>query len=834
MAKRFAINKDYKYIKNFKIAQRSFIDNLLDQFKTKKPKQEKVKEIKEKVQVKGIDIMLMKALPLLIFLGLIGYFYITFQNITASLAEQPVIGEEKIKFPEIRKALFIDYGARDNRIYAALINLYLPEEKIYTIHLSRMIRPFTGNIFIYSDDIYPKTEDTLKFIETLEKELNNKGFVVQRIYSKEQLNYIDSNSIFVLPSDKLPANIENYFDKMSEKGITILIISSTPTNEQIELGIRDITSYWASKDIRFIPSTFKPSGMKMYQAFYYVDKASLINGGASYILTKGGDEFIFIPGSVGDTITNHWRNSQEAALDTANIIIEFVKGLREYKKEEGERLVPDEILYNLPNGSHYVLIENNDKNKSALNVLLTADLDGNTFFYKPLTVVKDYNGYIYPNEPMPILPFYVRNVPIVFEYLPDPEQALFSSIGLKLVNANNQVVDNVTLAQGSQVPLNSISTVQYINKDLNDTRYLIELVDLRKNTVYSRSVLELGTLEIRPEPKFDEGKITFYFEIAGRPTKVGNVVLSLVGGDFTAGTRNSDRITIDMSGYYGGAIPAGNYTFKFSIEGLGQREVNIYNPPKIGISRLFSIERMALILIAGIIYAVGMMVKRAEELPYNIDIPDFAPVEYTTLELSKEEIKKAFEVISDYYKWKYIPLRLEEIKRGISMMLGRKDLVINDFNLEIVLGNLERDGIVKEESGFYVLTEWLKSGFTIQQLIAFRLIRDAAIAHALPFKNITRALPHTKVTFPWQEMWIYLYSSLDKERITDAILNNVGKTEALQIILVPDEREAYTFHTLLSSGRKKDSLIKAYIDNGIIFLFTTQELIDKIEQLSLS
>jgi len=56
----------------------------------------------------------------------------------------------------------------------------------------------------------------------------------------------------------------------------------------------------------------------------------------------------------------------------------------------------------------------------------------------------------------------------------------------------------------------------------------------------------------------------------------------------------------------------------------------------------------------------------------------------------------------------------------------------------------------------------------------------------------------------------------------------------LHIILTHNEEEAYTFHTLLSTGRKRDSLLKAYIDNEVVFLFTTQELIDKIKQLSAS
>jgi hypothetical protein len=325
-----------------------------------------------------------------------------------------------------------------------------------------------------------------------------------------------------------------------------------------------------------------------------------------------------------------------------------------------------------------------------------------------------------------------------------------------------------------------------------------------------------------------------YFEIAGKPTKIGQAVISSTSfGDYQAIVKNSDRAVLDLSKYFGGSIPAGNYTFKVDIQGLGTIEVNVYRAPALGITRLFSIERMIMFLIAGIIYAAGFLIKRNEELPYSIDVPDFAPVEYNTLQLTEEEILKSFDTISDYYKWKYIPLKLEEIKRGISMYLGRTDLIINDFNLEIVLATLEREGLIEEESGFYIKKEWLKTGFTKEQLVAFRLIRDAAISNAVQFKNLTRSLPNTKLMFPWQEFWIYLYSSVDKERIVETVIQNVYKNpDALHVIVVHDQEEAYTFHTLLSTGRKKDALLKAYIDNGIVFMFTTQELVDKINQLN--
>jgi hypothetical protein len=830
--RRFAITREYKYIKRYKVIQKSFLDKLLEDLKPKKEKKKEiVKEVKEEKAVKGADIALMKALPIIIFVVIIGYVFFTFQNIQQALQAQLIEEKKEIIFPEIRRAFFSDYGSISERKSAVILNVYLPEEKMYTVRLSHLTRPFSNIIYIYSDDIYPKTQDTVDFINMLKKRLERRGFIVQNINSKEQILYMASNSIFVLPSDKIPPNMEEYFEFMIKKDILPIIISSTPTEQQFGLGIKDINPYWASKNIQFVPTTQDPKNMRMYQMFYLVKNAQLINDGASYFINeKTGDEFIFVPGSVGDSLINHWKNVSDAVLDVEDLIIAFVNGLRPYERQ-GKEYVPVETVYNLENGSHYIFIESDNIDKKSFDVLVTFEFDEEKYF-KVVSVHKDYNGYIFPAEKMPILPFYVRKSHVLLQYLPNPEKQSFSKLSFYVYDNRGSVIEEIPISGHAAVSLNSISTIQYINTSLQQGRYLLEIKDKQTDVVYARTLLELGSLDIRTEADFDKGKITFYFEIAGRPTKVGYVTLSLKGADFQAGGRNTDRLPIDMSQYFGGSIPAGNYTFLINIEGLGEREINVYNPPRIGLSRLFSPERIVMFLLAGGIYAVGMLVKQREELPYTIDIPDFAPVEYTTLELTKEEIKEAFNKIQEYYRWRYTPLTLQEIKNGIAVVLGRQDLVINDFNLEIVLSLLEKEGIIKEESGYYMLTDWLKTGFSPQQLVAFRIIRDIALENAIPFKPLTRSLPHTKLTFPWQEFWIYIYSSLDKESIIDSVLTNVANhPEHLHIILVHNEEEAYTFRTLLSSGRKKDSLLKSYLNTETVLLFTTDELLNKIKEL---
>jgi hypothetical protein len=149
----------------------------------------------------------------------------------------------------------------------------------------------------------------------------------------------------------------------------------------------------------------------------------------------------------------------------------------------------------------------------------------------------------------------------------------------------------------------------------------------------------------------------------------------------------------------------------------------------------------------------------------------------------------------------------------------------------LVLEQLVREGLLLQEGRYYLKSEWSSTGFSSEQLVMFRLLRDVCIDLAIQFKPLSRNLPNTILTLPWQDFYIYLYSPINKEAVINTLIDGVGKSNAISIIVVPDEEDVEAIDLAISDGRTRTALLKSYIDNELVFVFTINELTTKLHQI---
>ncbi|RME79794.1 MAG: hypothetical protein D6769_01385, partial [Methanobacteriota archaeon] len=785
-----------------------------------------VKKVKEKkITPKGPIVLLGKLLPLLVLLA-IGFFaYLKISSVLLALSQQATIVEKPFTVTPL-SSYYVDSGTRTEKLNAVAASLDIePVDRQYDVSLGFLTMPFNGIVYIYKDPSL--TPNGKELVDSLQEELVKRGLVASVISSTQSFTQLKSESILIVPSDYLPDSMVSRIDVLRSKNILLFLISKDPSVQKSYVGqTKFVSDFWTSEGVSFKPSLKKSQALSLSYAEYEVEGASNTIYDVSYfVLSKSGMRYLFLPVSVDASISNYYKGGKKGALS------DILKVFDAYIRSS----VGDKVDYSVSGGNYTFYADwkpeqssNKLEKLESFNALLTVT-SANRTYYVPLEVSKDYPGYAHFQLPMPVLPYNITNEESLIELFLNPKENAYKRVKLLVYDPSNNVVDERDVNDAVPIPPNIPFKATYINKNLSTGTYILSFVDARTAHTYARTVLEIGQLEVKGEPDFDKGVINFTFYVGGRPTQVSQATISYK--DFKKTYTGVQSAPFDLSEYFKGSIPSGTYDFKVDVEGAVTQTVTLKRVPRTNIGALLKPTNIAMLLISAAFYVFAMFIKRKEELPFSIDIPDFAPVEYDTKEITEEQLIEAFEQVNKFYKWKFSPLNLDEIKKGISTVLGDNELVLNDFNLEIVLNHAIASGKLIEKDGYYLPSSWQDYGFTPDQLVMFRKIRDVCVDLAIPFKPLSKSFPSTTLTFPWQKFDIYLYSPYNKASLIKSILSRVGDETRAQIILFSSEEELDKFEKVLSDGTQQSSLLRSYIDNELVFIFTIDDLIKHIKQL---
>ncbi len=831
MKKRFIILSEPKYAKKYKVIKKPLLKRIMEKLKPKKKKQKKeVKKVEEKVEIKGIDVLLGKALPILILIFLIGVGYYEYIHLSALLHAIPpaslIPAQPKAVNISITQTYLADFGTRISKQLAAVAFVSLKDNASLTV--GEPIKPVSGIVYVLADRSYPQTEALTNEVEST---LIREGFSVTELRSVNELKFVKKSSLVIVIYDVLPSGLKEWFTPLLNNDVDILYVGANPLSESTGTLFKSITNFWELKGVRIVPASLSSKELNISNIRYTVGHTSLTLYNTipafSFKDESGRGRFVLFTGAVGGSnFYNSWKSPSDAASDIEKVVNALYNAtfsnqhISKYRLSKGDHAV----FFTLPltEESSYMLIK--------------ATAKGKLPSYRVAIVEKDFPGSAYFEEASPILPYSISKKKSVIEFVANPSD-MYSFVRVKLLvtNASGNVIDEKDVNKGNILAANQLIDVDYYNPGIDEGGYIFEFDDTDLHKVYAKTFLEVGTLNIRLVPDFKGATIHVYFSVAGRPKVIGKATLTyLKKGKPEASMTftNVDHIDWELKSYFNGPIPVGKYNFTVTVPGYGTKTFEVVRESSVGISQLMTPQNIAIIIFSVIMYAVGYIMKRHEELPYSIDVPDFAPVEYETIEITAEQLLKAFDLVNDFYKWKNTPLTVNEIKKGIRLVLDKEDLVLNDFNVQIVLEALIKEGKILLIDKYYLKKDWLNEGFTAEQLIIFRRLRDACIDLAIPFKPLSKRLPHTKLTLPWQEFWVYIYAPLQRDAITrDIIKRAVSEENIMPVILFYDTKSLDEFDIVLSDGRVKSSLIKAYVDNDMVYIFTIEEFIKKLKQL---
>lgn len=158
-------------------------------------------------------------------------------------------------------------------------------------------------------------------------------------------------------------------------------------------------------------------------------------------------------------------------------------------------------------------------------------------------------------------------------------------------------------------------------------------------------------------------------------------------------------------------------------------------PPTIRINDQY--VELAIVAIFAIV--IVLVVKAPNRDEFYIDIPETSERKETPIKIRASELVSVFDKQNIYYRWRYMPLSVEEVKRAIATNVSVNNIAVSltYSNVEMLLIQLESAGYLISADGLYAPKSWVQqSGHDIEYLSTFKKLRLYFVSHAYQFNDI--------------------------------------------------------------------------------------------------
>lgn len=848
----FDVKKRYQYVKHYKVQQKSpiegFKETLKKLFEQKKPTStsKPVPSYSKKAEkpVGGFNtVVIIAAIFIAIMVILGAWVFLTLQTYE-SAPEKIIASLEK---PTISNILFdgdiITAGDRYTSMNTAIFGLR---------YNASGVDNYTAMIYTYNKKIYPEvfllrsdfedSGDYNNFVSALRSEFEKRGIILNEITIRD-LETIPETAVVIVPTGYLPYEILGGGDssitpdKLADRGIVVIYVGR-PFSKVYKDGVVINTPEELKKNIPFNfdeKAMLQSQGISLYQPLYSVSgrnwESSLTHGSVS-VVAKGDGAFVFFPQS----LSGGWQAKPEdqtkagyqyAAEDIAIVTLEMP-----WASPDGEPKI-----YNLqPTGDTTYLFTNDFKgNEKSIVVWFfgtkkIGDQTIDVFDRKVMRASKQTKGAIFLPSGNAVIPSSISGQNVRFYISLAEPQVQQLNFNLKITDRKGEVATTIPLGKLST------QTEKEIDVPLNLPKgeYLVAVVD-DTGKQYAVTYISVSSIAIKYLGKGKEqSSYTFSISMDGKPIQLNEVVVSVDDGKYGSHTIKNvmEKVVVDVRDYTGGdALPPGNHSFKFKVGELVDTYYLTIETPQIPLfsNPLF----LGAIIFSLIILGVGFVFARKEEMTYAIDIPDFPPIAREKITLSSDVILSIFEKVNENYKWKYTPLKLNEIKNGFKDIYYKgRPIYLTDYNVESILQKMKKQEKIVQFLDYYAPKMWeerIKK--SIQYLAMMRALRDVCINNATPFTGLGESdKADSEIDVMGQKMFVYFYyKGVDLQKLFKKIFDNTG--EGISIVLFENDLQKATFKKLLSSPTKAQTIMKLEVENNAVQLLTIEELEKMIKEL---
>lgn len=622
------------------------------------------------------------------------------------------------------------------------------------------------------------------FKAALEQQLKADGIIPSEstLVSKKfnQLEQLDTKAIIIIPTGRIPsllfdANSSANLNRLMERGCVVIyiggdfaqwmarsgVVEAVPPNALSPYSLMQISSEVGRADP---PYTFEGGS-------YRLGGNSSTYKSAISVQTIANGYFVAFPNALDQGWNSRGGgNGTAAAKDVARFISEVGW---QYPVADGNRSLRADTG-GVINATDTLIISPTDRNSGYLRLYMNISGPNNstsnasapktwtTREYRDLRIGNTITGRL-------VNPNFQVNGSIMdmklelHENFSEPRE-----IELFIVTTK----DGEVLSQQSLGPpvsfVTDYTTEKHYAVNLTGGEYILRITDVSGKT-YAHSLLHVPLViaELSGKPNWAAPAIAFSLTSDGRPVEDMEVAISMDNGPRAVlKTDRSGKFTYspaDKPGYGDHVFRINSTGRSFTVKASYVRQTTFFDDPM----------NQGILVATILVLVVGLALRRAEPAKYFIDVPDFPPQQKERIPISRFALINLMEGIDREYRWKWMPLTAQEIKAGVRKRLNYqgKPILVSDYNLEKLLGQLIGSGEATRALGLYGLASWEKqSGKSAQYLAMFRMLRNFLISHAVLFTDVgQRQECDILMNYRGESIYIHIYEG--DETVKRALLS---------------------------------------------------------------
>jgi hypothetical protein len=718
----------------------------------------------------------------------------------------------------------IDYNFAKNTIFYIRLNKYLNESYSYSFYFYVLPSPIQRKIYFLNYSCIG-CNSLNSFYEYLNSYLNN--YTLGGVNVTEDISNVN-NSIIIIPTGRIPAfllnkgiNEKQYsLKEVFKKNNTIIYIgldfdTAISRGNLVRLSGLDISSF-----------SLNYTDTKIKGNFFHTNGSFVLNNAntfdiASYrkILFVGWDKnitgtFVVIP-----SLLDSWPSPKIAAQDVARFIF-FAPWV-------------DKLAYSnyTSRGRGVIYLFAKPLTTIQRDANVSAFLDLYVSFSNFETYKRVYLQIPKPKAVVVSLPptGLIFSVVDINYTVPTGMDELFPFI--QILNSTAEEVyktplpripprlERVTTFAGS-VPLN-----------VKPGEYLVRLVNMNGD-VLGNAYIVVPEFSIRISG-VDWQRNTFNFSITslGLPVdttrcpicKVTSITMEKDGRLLDLYTQRNLSIVNGILSYtlpQGAILESGKYTIKVNILGLIY-PISVEKPS----GYILPTEVIYPSIAAAVALLLYVLTKRPEAVIYAIDVPDFLPREKEKVKVKKEEFLKLFDKLNQKYRWRYMPITIEELKTICMQELRHagEPLIVNELNLQFILSQLEEEGKIKKVEDLYMPAEWTKL-YNEKYLAIFRKLRSFFVSRSIHFTELGQSeQSDMEIIYNGEKYFLTFFVSKES-------LKNLKLIEGCKHILVflnEQELEDFKQSIFLSSSFQASLLRLAIFSQKLFLVAASRDFLSK-------
>ncbi len=344
-----------------------------------------------------------------------------------------------------------------------------------------------------------------------------------------------------------------------------------------------------------------------------------------------------------------------------------------------------------------------------------------------------------------------------------------SSTPVTVIPHLNIYTINMTLVRSTPLPefthSGNFSQIVQLGFSIPQGQY-IAAVENFNNSQYAAALFNVSPISVTIQTSPSNSPTgTFFFLVTSQGTPLSgiNYTISLNGQSQSSGVVNNGQIVYSVPSTLAAQTP-----LSFNVSMLLRNYYVVVAkpptppPPHIVINNDY-IELAVVIIISLIIVTVVKAPNRDE---FYIDIPAMIEQKKLPITIKAADLAGVFEKQNNYFRWRYMPLSVDEIRQAILSNIRFNNMSVNltYSNVEVLLTEMLTHGYVVSADNLYAPKTWVTdSGHDIEYLATFRKLRGYFVSHAYQATDIdTNDKADMVVTIHNERVYIVIYSKTSK------------------------------------------------------------------------